>query len=266
MKKNLNKNTFAIVTGASKGLGFAYCEELLKLGYNVIGVARNTESLKELQEKYKNLKVERWDLDLSDLKNSYKLFEDSKKINVEIIINNAGYGVWGYFDETDLEKEMNMIDLNIKSLHIITKLFATKFKEENKGRVINIASMGSFTPGPVFSSYYASKAYVLSLGIAVNTELKKTKSKARVITVCPGALKTDFWNRSSTKERATLREKSSSMSPLIYAKKSLKKAIKVKRKNYLVVGAFNKFAKMLTDIMPEETILNSVYKYQRKTK
>ncbi|WP_338984802.1 SDR family NAD(P)-dependent oxidoreductase [Spiroplasma endosymbiont of Diplazon laetatorius] len=266
MKKNLNKDTFAIVTGASKGLGYSYCEELLKLGYNVIGIARNTDSLKELQNKYKDLKVEGWDLDLSDLKNSYKIFEDSKKYNVEIVINNAGYGVWGYFDQTDLEKEMNMLDLNIKSLHIITKLFVQKFKENNKGRVLNIASMGSFTPGPVFSSYYASKAYVLSFGIAINTELKKQKTKARVITICPGALKTDFWNRSSDEKRAKLRNGSKAMKSSTYAKKSLKKAIKIKRKNYIVVGGFNRMAKKLTDWMPESWILNSVYNYQRKTK
>ncbi|WP_339020632.1 SDR family NAD(P)-dependent oxidoreductase [Spiroplasma endosymbiont of Atherix ibis] len=266
MKKNLNKDAYAIVTGASKGLGYAYCEELLKLQYNIIAVARNTNSLKELQKKYSNFKIETWDLDLSDLKNAYKLFEKSKKLDIEIVINNAGYGVWGYFYQTDLEKEMNMIDLNIKSLHIITKKFTQYFMEKNKGRVINIASMGSFTPGPVFSSYYASKAYVLSFGVAINTELKKLKSNVRVVTICPGALKTDFWNRSSSEQRAKLRNKSKSMSSSVYAKNSLKKALKVKKKNYIIFGTFNKLAKKLTKVIPEHIILNSVYKYQRKIK
>ncbi|AUB31980.1 SDR family NAD(P)-dependent oxidoreductase [Spiroplasma floricola] len=266
MKKNLNKEAYAIVTGASKGLGYAYCEELLKLEYNIIAVARNTDSLQELQKKYSNLKIETWNLDLSDLNNSYKLFEKSKNLDIEIVINNAGYGVWGYFHETDLEKEMNMIDLNIKSLHILTKKFTQYFIQKNKGRVINIASMGSFTPGPVFSSYYASKAYVLSFGIAINTELKKLKSKARVITICPGALKTDFWNRSSNEQRAKIRNNSKTISSSVYAKNSLKKALKAKKKNYIIFGTFNKLAKKLTKIMPEYVVLNSVYNYQRKTK
>ncbi|QHX36951.1 SDR family oxidoreductase [Spiroplasma sp. BIUS-1] len=266
MKKNQNKNAFAIVTGASKGLGYAYCEELLKLGYNVIGVARDTDNLKELQNKYKELKVEAWNMDLSDIKNAYKLFEDSNKYEVEIVINNAGYGVWGYFDQSSLDQEMNMIDLNIKSLHIITKLFVQKFKEKNIGRVLNIGSMAAFTPAPVFASYYASKVYVWSLGVAINTELKKTKSKVRVITLCPGPLKTDFWNRSSNQKEAKYKSTVKVMKTSTYAKKSLLKGLQSKRKDYIITGNTNKLMKKLTKWAPQSIVLSSVYNYQRKRK
>ncbi|AGR42420.1 SDR family NAD(P)-dependent oxidoreductase [Spiroplasma diminutum] len=266
MKKNKNKEAFAIVTGASKGLGYSYCEELLKLGYNVIGVARDTESLKNLQEKYVDLKVESWNIDLSNPEGATNLYEKAKNFDIEILINNAGYGVWGYFDQTDLEQEMNMIDLNIKTLHILTKLFVEYFKEKDKGRVLNIGSMASFTPAPVFSSYYASKAYVWSLGVAINTELKKTKSKVRVITLCPGPLKTDFWNRSSNQNEAKYKSNVKVMKTNVYARKSLYSGLNTKRKNYIVTGKINKFIKWITKWAPESTVLNSVYNYQRKRK
>ncbi len=266
MKKNQNKNSYAIVTGASKGLGYAYCEELLKLGYNIIGLARDTSSLKELQDKYLELKVEAWDIDLSDIKNSYRLFEKTKNFDIEIVINNAGYGVWGFFEETDLEQELNMIDLNIKTLHIITKLYVQQFQKNNKGRIFNIGSMAAFTPAPVFSSYYASKSYVWSLGVAINTELKKAKSKVRVITLCPGPLKTDFWNRSSNQKEAKYKSTIKVMKTSVYAKKSLYAGLKTKRKNYIITGRSNKFAKSLTKWAPQSIVLNSVYNYQRKRK
>lgn len=260
------KNKYALVTGASKGLGYAYCEELLKMGYNIIGVARNTESLKQLQKKYSSLDIQAWNMDLSIFENNEILFKKTLNFDIEVVINNAGYGVWGHFNQSDIEKEMNMIDLNIKSLHAITKFFVQKFKQKNIGRILNIGSMAAFTPGPVFASYYASKAYVLSLSTAINFELKKLKSKVRVITLCPGPLKTDFWNRSSDQKNSEYKSKIKVMKTNVYAKKSLKSGLKTKKKNYIITGGTNKFVKKLIKWIPESWALNSVYKYQSKRK
>ncbi|AHI53225.1 SDR family NAD(P)-dependent oxidoreductase [Spiroplasma culicicola] len=265
-KIKIAPDRYALVTGASKGLGYAYCVELLKLGYNVIGVARDCSSLEALKEQYPNQKIENWNMDMSIIENNHNLFEKAKRFDVDLIINNAGYGVWGYFAESDLDQEMNMIDLNIKSLHILTKLFVQEFQKKGYGRVLNIGSMAAFTPAPVFASYYASKAYVWSLGVAINTELKKTKSKVRVITLCPGPLKTEFWNRSSNQKDAKYKSTVKVMKTSVYARKSLKAGIKSKKKNYIITGNSNKMVKSLTKWAPQSIVLNSVYNYQRKRK
>ncbi|AOG60752.1 short-chain dehydrogenase/reductase SDR [Spiroplasma helicoides] len=255
---------YALVTGASKGLGFAYCEELLKLGYNIIGVARDTKTLESLKQKYPNRDIQHWNMDMSVFDNNHNLFEKAKMYDVEVLINNAGYGVWGYFAESEIEREMNMIDLNIKSLHVLTKLFLNRFQEQGYGRILNIGSMAAFVPGPVFASYYASKAYVWSLGVAINTELKKTKSKIRVVTLCPGPLKTDFWNRSSNQSDAPYHSSIKVMKTSTYAKKSLKAGLKAKKKNFIINGSSNKFVKRITSMVPLSWTLNAVYNYQKE--
>ena len=189
----MNKNNeWAVVTGVSKGLGFLYAEELLKKGYNILGVARDTTLVTSIIKKYPDQKIVLINCDLAKVANVYTFYEQCQNYNVTLVINNAGFGVWGTFCKTDLAQELNMIALNIATLHILTKLFLKKFIVNNNGRIINIASLAALTPGPGFSSYYASKAYVLNLSVAINTELKLQKLRPRVITICPGPLKTDF--------------------------------------------------------------------------
>lgn len=267
-KKIKNNNSkWAIVTGASKGLGFCYCKELLKLGYNIIAVSRNTNSVLNLQKKYQKQIIKIFNYDLSNIENCKKLFNDVLNINITILINNAGYGVWGYFNETNLDKEINMINLNIQATHILTKLFVKRFITQNKGgRILNISSLAAFTPAPIFSSYYASKTYILNLGIAINTELKKIKSSVRVITLCPGPLKTDFWNRSSDQKCAKYYSKIKVMKTSVYAKKSLLKGLKIKRKNYIIIKIINKIIKKIIKWCPQSLILTIIYNYQKKRK
>ena len=258
-------NQWAIVTGASKGLGYYYCQALLAQGYHVLGVSRDSKKILELADKYPHLQIKNYDLDLSDSKNVYKLFELSKELNVTVVINNAGYGVWGKFAESMLEQELNMINLNISCLHILTKLFVQRFSKSDYGRIINIGSMAAFSPGPVFASYYASKSYVWSLGVAINYELKKSKSKVRVITICPGPLKTEFWNRSSNGKGN--KKHYSSLLPVLdtenYAKKSLQTALKTKRKYFIITGISNKITRTIITILPLKTVLKLVYNYQK---
>lgn len=265
LNKVIVLNQWAVVTGASKGLGYHYCEALLAQGYHVLGVSRNSKNILELAGKYPHLQIKNYDFDLSDTKNVYRLFELVKELNVTLVINNAGYGVWGMFNDNSLDQELNMINLNINCLHILTKLFVQRFNKNNFGRVINIGSMAAFSPGPVFASYYASKAYVWSLGVAVNYELKKTKSKVRVITICPGPLKTDFWNRSSNGKGS--KPHYSSLLPVLdtetYARKSLQTALKTKRKSFIITGISNKITRTIIKILPLRTILKLVYKYQK---
>jgi len=112
-----------------------------------------------------------------------------------MLINNAGYGIFGRFDETDIEDELNMLNVNITALHILTKLFLRDFKKKNRGIILNVASSAGFMTGPLLSSYYASKNYVVRLSLAIAQELKKTKSKVRISIFCPGPVDTNFNNR-----------------------------------------------------------------------
>ncbi|QGS52039.1 SDR family NAD(P)-dependent oxidoreductase [Spiroplasma tabanidicola] len=255
------KNKYVLVTGASKGIGLEICKYLLNRGYNIVGVARNCDKLVELEQFYPNNKIEKIETDLRDLNNLKSLLARISYLDINLVVNNAGYGVWGKFVETDVEKEMNMIDLNIKTLHYMTKFFTKKFIENNNGRIINVASVAAFQPGPLFSSYFASKSYVLSLGIAINTELKKTKSKVRVVTICPGPIKTDFWLRSEYKQNN--KKAIHGMNVTKYVKKTLKKALKTNRKNFLLTGFTNKLNKKLVDWLPLGIVLNAVYKKQK---
>lgn len=254
-------NQWAVVTGASSGLGYRYCQMLLAQGYHVLGVSRTAQGILKLKNDYPNLQIKAYDLDLSEPENVYQLFNLTKKLNVTIVINNAGYGISGEFKDINLTSELNMLNLNINALHILTKLFTERFLKYNYGRIINIASVAAFQPGPLFSSYYASKAYVLNLSVGVNYELRRAKSKVRVITVCPGPLKTNFWKRSHNNSKG-YQSKVPMMKVDKFAKKSLHKALRTKRKNYILLGVGNKLILFIYKLLPKNLILRFIYKYQ----
>lgn len=129
-------------------------------------------------------------VDISQEENCIKLFEGNK--DIDILINNAGFGDFGHFDKTDLNKEMSMIDTNIKATHILTKLYLTEMKNKNSGHILNVASIAGFMSGPLMATYYATKNYVVSLSKAINKELKKDGSKVSVSVLCPGPVNTNF--------------------------------------------------------------------------
>ncbi len=185
----------ALITGASSGIGRAMATGLARRGFNLIIVARRRQRLielkEELQEKY-GVKVRCFCHDLSKTEECKKLFEEVERVNVDVVVNNAGFGVFGAFDETDLDDELKMIDVNIKAVHILTKLFLQKFKKRDRGFILNVASIAGFMAGPEFSSYYASKSYVLQLTKAIHEELRHIKSNVYIGAFCPGPVKTEF--------------------------------------------------------------------------
>jgi len=161
-------------------------------------VARNKEKLEEIVKEF-SVKVDIIDLDLSIEDNCYKLYEKVKKQNIDILINNAGFGDAGNFSETSLDKEINMINLNIKAYHILTKLFLTDFIKRDYGRILNVASIAGIMPGPYMATYYATKNYVFSLSLAIYEELKKDNSNVKISVFCPGPVDTNFNNRANVK-------------------------------------------------------------------
>ena len=189
----------ALITGASSGIGRDMARILGKSGHELILVARNEHSMNELKKELKT-NVQVISCDLSVPQNCFDLYDRVKNENIDILINNAGYGIFGKFTETSVYNELNMIDLNIKAVHILTKLFVKDFIAKDKGFILNVSSSAGLLPaGPLLSSYYASKSYVSSLTLAVYEELRKTKCNVVISQLCPGPVDTDFNKRAGGK-------------------------------------------------------------------
>ena len=183
---------WAVVTGASSGIGAEIARQLAKRGYSLVLTARREERLLELAKKLKT-ECEIVTADLSVRKECEKLFEAVKNREIEVFINNAGFGDCSAFADGDLDKELSMIDLNVKAMHILMKLFLQKMQEQERGYILNVASSAGLLPaGPYMATYYATKAYVTSLTQAVAQELKETGSKVYVGALCPGPVETEF--------------------------------------------------------------------------
>ncbi|MEE0778384.1 MAG: SDR family NAD(P)-dependent oxidoreductase [Massilimicrobiota sp.] len=142
----------ALITGASLEIGKAIAKELSLRGYDLILVARNIQKLKELQTQI-NTHIEVVCMDISKEENCYQLYKEYKDINV--LINDAGLRDCGYFYQTSLEKDIQMIHTNIIGLHVLTKLYLQDMKEKDHGTILNVASIGGFMPGPLMATYYA---------------------------------------------------------------------------------------------------------------
>ena len=166
----------ALVTGASSGIGRDMARYLSGLGYDIIAVARDGEALNQLKEEL-STKVDTISVDLADVGACKQLYEVVKNKNIDIVVNNAGFGDFGEFTNTDLDKELNMIDVNIKAMHILTKLFLQDMVKRNSGYILNVASIAGFMPGPLMATYYSTKAYIVRLTQSLYSELKKKKSK-----------------------------------------------------------------------------------------
>ena len=185
----------AMITGASSGIGEALAKNLASRGFNLILVARRADRLKKIKEKLTSMfdiKVKIICADLSIAAECKLLYEKVRDMKIDILINNAGFGLFGKFEKTDLDREMEMIDVNIKAVHILTKLFLRDFSARNYGYILNVASVAGFMAGPLMAAYYASKNYVLQLTRAISQELKQNNINVYVGALCPGPVNTEF--------------------------------------------------------------------------
>ncbi len=245
----------ALVTGASSGIGRDMARYLSKLGYDLIIVAQREERLIELKEELRT-NVQVISMDLSIKENCINLYKSIKNQEIDLLINNAGFGEFGTFNETDLEKEIKLINTNITAVHILTKLFLKDMKKVNKGRILNVASVAGFAPGPLMAAYYSSKAYVLRLSQAIYTELKKDKSNVHISVLYPGPIATEFNDVAGVK--FTLKPLSSEY----VAKYAIDKTLK--NKPMIIPGLLNKMMIMLTKVAPSKLTARIVYRNQKK--
>ncbi len=186
---------YAVVTGASSGIGRAFARQLAGEGYTLLLVARRRERLTTLAQylKEQGCDSEVFPADLSQTSECYRLVDALADKWIGVFINNAGFGDCGCFLDTDEEKELEMIDVNVKAMHLLTKLVLRKMEEQKKGALLNVASSAGLIPaGPYMAAYYASKAYVASLTQALAQELKEKGSSVYVGALCPGPVNTEF--------------------------------------------------------------------------
>ena len=240
----------ALVTGASSGIGRDIAIELGKRGYDLILVARNEEKLKETAKNI-NTNVKIILKDLSSKENCMQLYEETKNDNIDILVNDAGFGVHGKFVDTDLDKEIQMIETNITAVHILMKLYLKDMVDRDSGHILNVASMGAFGPGPLMSAYYASKAYVYRLSEGVKTELKKNNSKVKISVLCPGPVRTNF-NKVAGVDFAT-----PSLSSEYVANYAVNKMLR--NKFSIVPGTLMKITRFLEKLVPHNLVSNVAY-------
>lgn len=245
----------ALITGASSGIGRDFAYVLSEMGYDIIAVARRADRLEELKEELDS-DVTVICCDLTEEENCKELYNKVADRDIDIVINNAGFGVYGEFDSTDLDKELDMISVNVRAVHILTKLFLKKFQQENKGRILNVASSAGFMMGPFLSSYYASKAYVLRLSQAIDREMKQKGSKVRVQTLCPGPVETEF------DKNADVRTSMSGLNSRYVAKYAVKKMFR--GKSVIVPGIGIKLSLLFSNLVPDRFLSLINYHIQKK--
>lgn len=268
----------ALITGASSGIGKDMAKILNQKGYDLVLVARDMEKLeqtkKELEKSVQNEqtiennkiekaykkskkatnKIEIIQMDLSEEQNCIELANKVK--DIDILINNAGFGDCGRFSETDLNKDISMIKTNVIAYHILTKLYLKEMKKKNSGKILNVASIAGFMPGPLMATYYATKNYIVRLSEAIREELKKEKSKVQISILCPGPVATNFNKVANVK--FSLRE-ANSMQVAKYAIKKLEKG-----KFYIVPGIDVKLARFGAKIAPSNFVAKITYKVQKR--
>lgn len=181
----------ALITGASSGIGKSFAYFLSNMGYELILVSRDENKLRDVAKGLKT-KVDIIPMDLSEENNCFKLYEQLKKNDIDFVINNAGYGLFGNTWETDMDTELKMINLNIKAVHILTKLFLQDMIKKDKGIILNVASSAGFLAGPKLNTYYATKNYVAKWTMGIYEELRRIKSNVKISVLCPGPVDTNF--------------------------------------------------------------------------
>ena len=253
-----------LITGASSGIGYEFAKIFADRKCDLVLVARNESKLKEIKaelEENDNVKILVIVQDLSTPEAAKKIFEEltEKQIQIDVLINNAGFGEYGFFSQTNWEKEEQMIQVNIVSLSHLTKLLLPSMIERKKGKIFNVASTAAFQPGPLMAVYYASKAYVLSFTEAIANELKG--SGVTVTVLCPGATASGFQAAAAMEDSKLVKGKNLPTAAEVaqFGYDTLQKG-----KTVAVHGFANKFLALLVRFLPRATVTNIVRATQER--
>lgn len=259
---------YALITGASKGIGLEIAKLFAKDGYPLILVARSIDLLIQIKHTFEeeyHINVKVIEKDLSDLSAAKQIYEAVKKENLQVdyLVNNAGFGDYGYFLDANIDKHVKMVHLNITTLIELCYYFGNDMKNKKFGRILNVGSIASFFPGPLMASYYATKAFVLSFSEALQKELEHTGVSVSVL--CPGTTATNFFdNANATTEKTDLLKKMHPANPADVAKYGYQKMMK--KKTIIIYGFKNKTAIFMNRLISHKVARNMVYRIQKKRK
>jgi uncharacterized protein len=188
-----------LITGASSGIGYEMAKVFAKNNYNLVLVARRVEPMEGLKVEFPDNNFTIIQKDLSVEGSCQEVFDEVKDMSIDVLVNNAGFGDTGEFQTLSRDKQTNMIDLNVRALTELTHLFGFKMVERKAGRILNVASVVAFQPGPTMATYFATKAFVLSLSQALSQEW--SKYGVQVMALCPGVTKSGFQESSNQSDK-----------------------------------------------------------------
>ena len=249
----------ALITGASSGIGREMAIYLSELGFDLILVSRSKEKLEELASTLKT-KVKLVVIDLASEKGAKDLYMIAKNENIDLLINNAGFGLFGDYKDANLSKELEMIDLNVKAVHILTRMFLKDMVKKNKGHILNVASSaGLLKGGPLMSTYYATKGYVVDFTLAIYEELRRNKSNVQIGVLCPGPVSTNFNNVAGVKFNLD------SLDAKYVARYAIDKYLNDKKLD-IVPGFKVKMGILFTRFLSTKKLLKTTYNIQRRKK
>ncbi|MEH7443214.1 SDR family oxidoreductase [Bacillus sp. JJ1122] len=252
-------NKTVLITGATSGLGYEFAKMFAADGYDLVLVARNKLKMEEIKSHYSNTKVTVIEKDLSKQYAAKEVFEEVKAagITINTLVNNAGFGLMGKFEDLQISKQSEMIQLNITALTELTYYFLPEMKNSsNAARILNVASTAAFQPGPLMAVYYATKAYVLSFSEALAEEL--TDTNVTVTTLCPGATKTNFASVANVEKTKMF---SGAMSSQEVAEEGYRALLSGKR--VVITGSTNKLGAYAAKFLPR-SLAAKIAKYVAK--
>ena len=259
MTKNKTKG-YALVTGATSGIGYELCKLFASDGYNLVMVARSEDRLqhvaKEMIDKH-NVQVYTLAKNLFKKESAKEIYDELKESNILItaLVNDAGQGEYGFFTETDLEREIDIIQLNIISVVSLTKYFLRDMVARKEGKILNVASLVADYPSPLLAVYAASKAFVLSFTEALANELKDTN--VTITALQPGVTDTDFFYKAG-EDSTTHYQEMELADPAKVAADGYRALMK--GKDRVVSGAKNKIQSLVSNFMPETKLADSMRK------
>ena len=259
--ENNSQKGYALITGGTSGIGYELAKCFAEDGYNLVLVARTEEDLNqkasELKQQY-NVQVQTIAKDLFDKNGPFELFEEvkAKGISIDVLVNDAGQGEYGLFVEQDIKRLLELIQLNVSSLTVLTHLFAKEMVTRKQGKILQLGSIASQLPGPYQAVYHATKAYVLHLTEGLISELKDTG--VTLTTLQPGATDTDFFNKADMQDSKIMDSKLSD--PVKVARDGYKALMSGDDK--VVSGLKNKIMVGMSNVVPETMLADQMNKMQ----
>ena len=260
METETNKK-YALITGATSGIGYELAKLFAKDGYNLVIAARNEEDLQNTSSQLQqyNINVITISKDLFDPENAFDLYNEIilKGIEIDVLVNDAGQGQYGEFIDTDIHRELSIIQLNISSLVVLTKLFLQDMVKRGHGKILNVSSVASKIPGPFQSVYHGTKAFVQSFTESIRNEVKDT---GVVITaLLPGPTDTDFFNKANMQESKIVQE--GKLADAAEVAKDGYDAL-MKDDDMIISGFKNKVQVAMSNILPDSVVADRVHKQQ----